>query len=110
MEIQSVMLGIFDPSCELAPLYLLKSSPPLPRPPCVNKYQIYTVCNTGGGGGVRVVWRASTGLIHCVFDQIPNLQNCFTTPNKNQEGIGPQTKKHMPTSTFTSKFLRKADI
>jgi hypothetical protein len=32
------------------------------------------------------VWRASTGVIHCVFDQIPNLQNCFTTPNKNLGG------------------------
>jgi hypothetical protein len=41
------------------------------------------VCNGGGGGRRdRVVWRASTGVIHCVFDQIPNLQNCFFTPNK----------------------------
>ncbi len=23
--------------------------------------------------------RACTGVIHCVFDQIPNQQNCFTT-------------------------------
>jgi hypothetical protein len=34
----------------------------------------------GGGGGV--MWRAYTGVIHYVFDQIPNLQNFFTTPNK----------------------------
>jgi hypothetical protein len=34
------------------------------------------------------VWRASTGVIHCVFDQIPNLQNCFTAPNKNLGGEG----------------------
>jgi hypothetical protein len=34
------------------------------------------------------VWRASTGVIHCVFDQIPNLQNCFITPNKNLGGEG----------------------
>ncbi len=47
---------------------------------------IYTVCNTGGRD--RVVWRAYTGVIHCVFDQIPNLQNCFTTPNKNLGGKG----------------------
>ncbi len=36
-------------------------------------------CVTGGGG-------EGTGLcgehIHCVFDQIPNLQNCFSTLNK----------------------------
>jgi hypothetical protein len=32
------------------------------------------------------VWRATTGVIHCVFDQIPNLQNCFTTlQNKSLE-------------------------
>jgi hypothetical protein len=41
-----------------------------------------------GGGGNRVVWRASTGVIHCVFDQIPNLKNCFTTPNRNLGGEG----------------------
>jgi hypothetical protein len=34
-------------------------------------------CVTGGG---RVVMRASTGVIHCVFDQIPNLQNYFNIP------------------------------
>ncbi len=51
--------------------------------------------------------RAYAGAIHCVFDQIPNLQNCFTTPNKTQEGMGPQT---LPPSPFTGQFLRKADI
>jgi hypothetical protein len=25
----------------------------------------------------------SAGVLHSVFDQIQNLQNCFTTPNKN---------------------------
>ncbi len=49
---------------------------------------IYAVCNGGGGEGDRVVWRASTGVLHCVFDQILNLQNCFTTPNKNRGGAG----------------------
>jgi hypothetical protein len=34
------------------------------------------------GGGDRVVWRSYTRVIHCVFDQIPSLQNCFTAPNK----------------------------
>jgi hypothetical protein len=62
--------------------------PPHPLP-SVNKYRgmylLYTVCN-GGEGRDRVVWRASTGVIHCVFDQIPNLQNRFTTPNKNLGG------------------------
>jgi hypothetical protein len=34
------------------------------------------------------MWSASTGVIHCVFDQIPNLQNRFTTLNKNLGGEG----------------------
>jgi hypothetical protein len=32
--------------------------------------------------GDGVMWRAYTGVIHCVFDQIPNLQHCFYIPNK----------------------------
>jgi hypothetical protein len=43
----------------------------------------------GGEGGDQVVWRAYTGAIHCVFDQISNLQNYLTTPiHKNQGGEG----------------------
>jgi hypothetical protein len=38
--------------------------------------------------GDQVVRRASTGVIHCVFDQIPNVQNCFATPNKNHKNLG----------------------
>jgi hypothetical protein len=34
------------------------------------------------------MWRAYTGVIHCVFDQIPNLQICFTTPKQNLGGEG----------------------
>jgi hypothetical protein len=56
------------------------------------------------------VWRASTGDIHRVFDQIPNIKNCFTTPNKNLGGVGPQADKHLPPSPFPGQFLRKADI
>ncbi len=41
-----------------------------------------------GVGSVCVESLYSTGVIHRVFDQIPNLQNCFTTPNKNLEGEG----------------------
>jgi hypothetical protein len=57
-----------------------------------------------------VVWRATTGVIHCVFDQIPNLQNCFTTPNKNLGGEGPQKDKHLPPNPFTGQFSRKDDL
>jgi hypothetical protein len=49
------------------------------------------VCNGRGGGGDQVVWRAYTGVIQSVFqlfDQIPSLQNFFTTPNKNLGGEG----------------------
>jgi hypothetical protein len=67
---------------------------PLPYP-CVNMYivqgYVFIQCVTGGGGrggGGRAVWRASAGVIHYVFDKIPNLQNCFTTPNKNLGGEG----------------------
>jgi hypothetical protein len=61
------------------------------------------------------MWRANSGVIHCVhvFDQIPNLPNCFTTPNKNLEtweGRGPQIDKHPPPSTFAGQFLRKAEL
>ncbi len=47
-------------------------------------------------------------FIHCVFDQIPNLQNCFTTPNKNLGGEGRQTDKHLPQSPITGQFFMKS--
>ncbi len=68
---------------------------------------IYTVCNRGEGGD-RVVWRAYTGVIQCVFDQVPNLQNCFITSNKNLGGEGHQTDKYLPQSPFTGKFFKKS--
>ncbi len=110
-----------------APLPSLKfTSPPLP---CVKKYRSIQSLQCVTGGGDPVVWRASTRLIHCVFDQIqnkqncfttpskqncfttPSKQNCFTTPNKNLGEKGPQTDKHMlPKSHHRSIFCRKADI
>jgi hypothetical protein len=39
-------------------------------------------------GGDRVVWRAYTGVIHCVFDHIHNRQNCLTTQNNKLVGEG----------------------
>jgi hypothetical protein len=43
------------------------------------------------------VVRASTGVIHCILDQIPNLQNCFTNPKqKPRRGGGLyMTDKHL---------------
>ncbi len=54
------------------------------------------------------MWRTYKGVIHCVFDQIPNLQNCFTNQNLGEEEA--QTAKHLPPSTFTGQFVRKAVI
>jgi hypothetical protein len=63
------------------------------------------------GRGDRVVWRAYAEVIHCVFDQIWNLQNFFLLPQtKTSEGRGPQTDINLPPSPFTGQFLRKADI
>jgi hypothetical protein len=104
-------VGIFDPSCELAPLYRLTGSPtPLP---CVNKYVYYVFiqCVTGGGGeGIGLCGEHIQELYTVLFDQIPNLPIVFTTPNKNIGVEGPQTDKHMPPSPFTGELLRKAYI
>jgi hypothetical protein len=48
---------------------------------------IYTVCNRGGEG-IGLCGEHIQEFIYCVFDQIPNIQNCFTTPNKNLGGEG----------------------
>ncbi len=34
------------------------------------------------------MWRAYSGVIHSVIYQIPNLQNCFTTPDIKPWGGG----------------------
>ncbi len=73
-EIQSVMLVFSTPLVNHCLSNLLIGSPPPPFPFSVSISTglcIYTVCNRGGGGD-RVVWRAYTGIIHCVFDQITN--------------------------------------
>ncbi len=75
----------FNPALwTIAPLPSLQLTPP-PPPPCLNKYRSLqsTQCVTGGGD--RVVWRAYSGVVHSVFDQISTYCNCFTTPNKNRK-------------------------
>jgi hypothetical protein len=62
------------------------------------------------GGRGRVLGCVESIYRSCVFDHIPNLQNCFTIPNKNLGGEGPQTDKHLPPGPLTVKFLRKAYI
>jgi hypothetical protein len=88
------LAGIFDPACELlppwtkelnlctvAPLSSLWLPPPLPK---LNVLFIQTVSVwRGEGGGWIVLCRSySTGILHSVSDQMQNLPNYFTTPNK----------------------------
>ncbi len=95
LEIHSLMVGIFDPACELLPpwtmelvnccpsTFSLTSPPLLPSQTKYTVYTIHTVCGCGGGGGCWIVLlQYSAGVLHYVSDQIQNLQNCFTTPNE----------------------------
>ncbi len=86
------LVGIFDPACELLlpwtkelcvllPLYLLSDLPPFPPLPNVHVQYIQTVCVRGGGGELRCR-PYSAAILHSVSDQIHNLPNCITTPNK----------------------------
>ena len=54
-------------------------------PPSQTKCTVYTdsVCVTRGGGDVELCCGPySAGVLHSVSDQIQNLPNCSTTPNK----------------------------
>ncbi len=55
-----------------------------PPPPQLNVQYIQTVCGCGKGemGGVELCCRPDSAG---VSDQIQNLQNCHTTPNKNAQ-------------------------
>ncbi len=92
---------IFDPACELLPprrkeLYLCTVAPLLyllsdllPLPP----FPMYSICRQcvwlwgeGGWGDVELCCRPySAGVLHSVSDQIQNLQNCYTIPNKKDQ-------------------------
>ncbi len=92
------MVCIFDPAYELLPpwtkeLYLCTVAPLLyllsdllPPPPIPNVHFMQTVCDCVGGGGVEMYCGPySTGVLHSVSNQIQNPQNCFTTPDKNDQ-------------------------
>jgi hypothetical protein len=70
--------------CTVAPLlYILYDI--LPPPPLPNvQYIVYRHCvSVGGGWGVlKCTVDHILQEFYTVFDQIQNLQNCFTTPNK----------------------------
>ncbi len=95
LEIPSLMVGIFDPACELLPpwtkeLYLCTVAPLSslwPPPPPPTKCTVYTDSVCLRGGGVELCCGPySAGILHSVSDQILNLPNCFTTPNKMTSG------------------------
>jgi hypothetical protein len=88
LEIQSVMLVFSTP---LTSHWF--TSPPL--------------CEQGGTGD-RIVWRASTGIMHCVFDQIPNLQNCISTPKKNLGGEGASDRETSAAKSLSRKIFKKS--
>jgi hypothetical protein len=53
----------------------------------------------------------STGVIHCVFDQILNLLNCFTTPNKNLGREGTSDRETLASkSLFQVKFKKSRHL
>jgi hypothetical protein len=75
--------------CTVAPLLYLLSDL-LPHPPSLPNVQyIQTMCDWGGGDVEMYCGPYSAGVLHSVSDQVRNLQNCFTTPNKmtSEDGI-----------------------
>ncbi len=64
------------------------------------------MCYGGGGLGSGCV----ESIYGVFFDLIPNVQNCFTTRNKNLGGQGGLTDRHLPPDPITGKFLRKDDL
>jgi hypothetical protein len=54
------------------------------------------------------MWRAYTGVIHFVFDQIPNLKNCFATPNKPRRRGG--LRHRPPKSVYWSIFKKRRHL
>ena len=72
-------------TCLLLPLYCTFSLTSSPLPP-FPMYSIYRQCVTVGVGGVKMYCGPySAGVLHSVSNEIQNLQNCFTTPNKNDQ-------------------------
>ena len=111
LGIQSVILVFLTQLCELCcplTISLIQLLPPYPPFLCQSTVYTDSVWLGRGGGGVESCWRPnSAGVKHSVSDQIQNLQNCLTTPNKRlRRGRGlRQIKTCMPQSPFTGKFF-----
>ncbi len=61
--------------------------PPLPPFPMYSLYRQFVTVGGWGEGCWNVLYCGpySAGVLHSVSDQIQNLQNCLTTPNKNDQ-------------------------
>jgi hypothetical protein len=81
LAIHSLMVCNFDPACDCCPPWTK---------------ELYGTCvllplyERGGGGGElggveMYCGPYSVGVLHSVSDQIQNLQNSFTAPNKNDQ-------------------------
>ncbi len=80
--------------------YCCPSTFSLNPPPPQTKSTVYSdsvwLCVCVGGGGVELCFRPySAGVLHSVSDQVPNLQNYFTTPNKID-----QLRRHLGIGVF----------
>ncbi len=86
LEFQTQLCELLTPCRRnyVLPLYCTFSltASPLPKQ---NVQNIQCVA-VGDGGDVELYCRPyPAGVLHSVSDQIQNLQNCFTTPNKNDQ-------------------------
>jgi hypothetical protein len=65
----------------------------------------------GGGGGVELCWRPySAGVYLSLTDLSQNLQNCFSTPNKNLGGEGDSDRKTTAAKSLYRSMLLDNDI
>jgi hypothetical protein len=78
-------IGIFDPSCELLPFYLLSDLPQPPLLPKVNAQYLYadSVWLWGGGVSCCVVDHILQEFNTLFLTRFRTYKNCYTTPNKN---------------------------
>ncbi len=77
--------GRRDYTCVLLPLYSTVPSPWPPSPSPPSQCTVYTDSFWLWGGVEMYCEPYSAGVLRSVSDQIQNLQNCFTTTNKNDQ-------------------------